>query len=235
MAKSAMSAWLMKCLVPFSTQSSPSWHGGRLHAAQVGAGAGLGHGEAVRLLAADAGRRGISRAARACRRSRMFEGRADAGPVQRVVGAAELLLVEQPGQRIEAGAADILRHVGGVEAGGDRLGLELFDQLAAQVRRCARPRPRAGRARSRRRRGWSRRSAAALPTGRNPWAHLGWPTARPSPSGRAARVQAAISATSGPGSLAARVASETWISMCSPCEQAAVASSVEERTLAGPR
>ena len=101
--------------------------------------------------------------------SRMFEGRADAGPVQRVVGAAELLLVEQPGHRIEAGAADIGRHVGGIEPGVDRLGLELLDAARGAARRCARPPAHADKARSRRRRASSRRSASALRTGRNPW------------------------------------------------------------------
>ena len=168
MAKSAMSAWLMKCLVPLSTQSPPSCDGGRLHAAQVGAGAGLGHGQAVRLLAADAGKQVLLALLRRAGEQDV-RGPRHAGPVQRVVGAAELLLVEQPGHRIEPGAADLGRHVGGIEPGGDRLGLELVDQLAAQHRRCARPPARADRARSRRRRASSRRSASALRTGRNPW------------------------------------------------------------------
>ena len=53
--------------------------------------------------------------------------------MQRVIGLAELLLIEDPGQRIEAGAADFGRHVGGIEAGFDRLGLELLAQILAQL------------------------------------------------------------------------------------------------------
>ena len=168
MAKSAMSAWLMKCLVPLSTQSSPSCDGGRLHAAQIGAGARLGHGEAIRFLAANAGKQIFFALLRRAGEQDV-RGPRHAGPVQRVVGAAELLLVEQPGHRIEPGAADIGRHVGGIEPGFDRLGLDLLDQFAAQHARCARPPLHAGRARSRRRRASSRRSAAVPRKGRNPW------------------------------------------------------------------
>ena len=168
MAKSAMSAWLMKCLVPLSTQSPPSSHGGRLHAAQVGAGAGLGHGEAIRFLAADAGKQ-IFLALLRRAGEQDVRGPRHAGPVQRIVGAAELLLVEQPGHRIEPGAADIGRHVGGIKPGRDRLGLAAPRSGRGADARCARPPAHAGRARSRRRRASSRRSASALRTGRNPW------------------------------------------------------------------
>ena len=106
-------------------------HGGRLHAAQVGAGARLGHRQAVPFLAADAGEQVFFALLRRAGEQDVG-GPRHAGPVQRVVGAAELLLVEQPGHRIEPGAADIGRHVGGVEPGLDRLGLDLLDQLAAQ-------------------------------------------------------------------------------------------------------
>ena len=41
-------------------------------------------------------------------------GRPADGGVQRVAGPAELLLVEHPGHRVEAGSADLLGHVGGV-------------------------------------------------------------------------------------------------------------------------
>ena len=51
--------------------------------------------------------------------------------MQRVVGAAELALVEDPGERVEPGAADLGGHVGGVEAGVDRLALALVTQLGA--------------------------------------------------------------------------------------------------------
>ena len=52
--------------------------------------------------------------------------------MQRVIGAAQLLFVENPGQRIEAGAAGFGRHVGGIEAGCNGLGLDLFAKLRAQ-------------------------------------------------------------------------------------------------------
>ena len=106
--------------------------GRRLHAAQVGAGAGLGHGQAIRLLAADA-REQIFLALLGRAGEQDVRRPRHAGPVQRIVGAAELLFVEQPGRRIQPGAADIGRHVGGIEPGGDRLGLELLDKLAAQM------------------------------------------------------------------------------------------------------
>ncbi len=106
-------------------------HGGRLHAAQVGAGARLGHRQAVPFLAADAGEQIFFALLRRAGQQDVG-GTRHAGPVQRVIGAAEFLLVEQPGHRIEPGAADIGRHVGGIEPGLDRLDLDLLDQFAAQ-------------------------------------------------------------------------------------------------------
>jgi hypothetical protein len=55
--------------------------------------------------------------------------------VQRVVRPAEFLLVEQPGRRIETGAADLLRHVGGIEPRRHRLLLQLADQVHRQPAR----------------------------------------------------------------------------------------------------
>ena len=106
-------------------------NGGRLHAAQVGARAGLGHGEAVRLLAADAGEQILLALLGRARQQDVRRPR-HAGPVQRIVRPAELLLVEQPSHRIEPGAADIGRHVGGIEPCLDRLGLQLGDQLGPE-------------------------------------------------------------------------------------------------------
>ena len=101
--------------------------GEAFHAAHVGAHARLGHGEAIHhfslnggeeiffALFADAGHEDVG-------------GPRDAVPMQRVIGAAQFLFVENPGQRIEAGAARFGRHVGGIEAGGDGLGLDFLAQ-----------------------------------------------------------------------------------------------------------
>ena len=106
--------------------------GARLHAAQVGAGTGFGHGEAVPFLAPDTGIEVLLPlllvpGQKDVRRSR------DAGPVERIVGAAKLLFVKQPGQRIEARAADLLGQVGCVKTGLYRLGLQLFYQIHGKV------------------------------------------------------------------------------------------------------
>src|SRR4029079_11960239 len=86
---------------------------------------------AVPLLAADAGEEVFLALLRRAGEQDVGWTR-HAGPVQRVIGAAELLLVEKPAYCIQARAADIGRHVGGVEPGLDRLRLQLVDQLAAQ-------------------------------------------------------------------------------------------------------
>ena len=52
--------------------------------------------------------------------------------MQRVTGASEFLLVENPGDRVQARPAHLDRHVGGVQAGVDRLGLQLPMQVLAQ-------------------------------------------------------------------------------------------------------
>ena len=106
-------------------------HGGRLHAAQVRTRAGFGHGEAVGLLAANAGKQ-IFVALLGRTGEQDVRRTRHAGPVQRVVGLAELLLVEQPGHRIEPGAADIGRHVGRIEPGLDRLGFQLVDEFGPE-------------------------------------------------------------------------------------------------------
>src|SRR5690606_27484659 len=106
-------------------------HGARLHAAQVGAGARRGHGEAVGFFAAEAGEQILLALLR--RPGEQDVGRArHAGPVQRIVGAAELLLVEEPCRRIEPRPADIGRHVGGVEARFDRLRFQLVHEFGPQ-------------------------------------------------------------------------------------------------------
>ncbi len=58
----------------------------------------------------------------------MLEGRATQVQCKRIIGAAEFLFVEQPGQGIEPGAADFRRHVGGVKPCGNCLFLDFLDQ-----------------------------------------------------------------------------------------------------------
>jgi hypothetical protein len=124
MAKSATSAWLMKCLVPFSTKSPPSCRakafiprrsdpapGSVIAWQSCRSPADAGQQVAVALLAL-AGQKDVRRPA-------------DGGPVQRVVRLAEFLFVKKPGQRIEARPPDLDRHVGGVKTGRHRLGLDL--------------------------------------------------------------------------------------------------------------
>ncbi len=106
-------------------------HGEAFHAAHVGARARLGHGKAIRFLAAHGGEE-IFLALLALAGHQDIGRPRHAVPMQRVVGAAQLLLIEDPGQRIETGAAGFGRHVGGIEAGCDRLGLDLLAQIRAQ-------------------------------------------------------------------------------------------------------
>ena len=102
-----------------------------LHAAQVGADAGFGHGKAVRLLALDGGEK-VLVALLALAGHQDVGGARHAGPVQRIIGAAELLLVEHPGEGIEASTSHFGGHVGGIEARLDGLGLDLVAQVVAQ-------------------------------------------------------------------------------------------------------
>ena len=121
----------MKCLVPRIRQPSPSAGGLGAHRPHVGPGARLGHRQAVDLLAAHA--RVEVALALGLGAGQQDVGRSgDAGVVQRVVGLAELLLVEHPRHRVEAGPADLLGHVGGVETGGQRLGADLGGELGPQ-------------------------------------------------------------------------------------------------------
>ena len=52
--------------------------------------------------------------------------------MQRVSGSSEFLLIQNPGHRIEAATAHFHRHVRGVQAGIDCLGLELAVKILAQ-------------------------------------------------------------------------------------------------------
>jgi hypothetical protein len=103
-----------------------------LHAAQVGPRARFRHGKAIPFLAPDAGIEVflpllLGPCQQDVRRPR------DAGPVQGVVGLAQFLFIEKPGQGIEARAPHLGRHVGGIEARLHGLGLNLLDQVHAQV------------------------------------------------------------------------------------------------------
>ena len=132
MTKSASSAWLMKCLLPLIRQPPAVVCGSPWCACpHVGARAGLGHRQAVDLLAAHAGVEVLLALG-------LGAGEQDVGGprhpavVQRVVGPAELLLEEHPGHRVEAGPADLLGHVGGVETGGQGLRADLLDELGPE-------------------------------------------------------------------------------------------------------
>ena len=101
--------------------------GAGLHRAQVRAGIGLGQAEAFDPLAAD-------RRQQVALDLLALAGAQDvAGPRHRVLqgerGAAELALHQGQRDMVEAAAAQLLRHVGGVEAGLDRGGVDLLDQL----------------------------------------------------------------------------------------------------------
>src|SRR6185295_2572126 len=104
---------------------------GALHAAHIRPGARLGHGEAVGLLSANRGEEiFLALLAFACHQD---VGRPrHAVPMQCIVGTPELALIHDPGLGIEAGAAGFGGHIGGIEAGGDRLGLELLIEVLAQ-------------------------------------------------------------------------------------------------------
>ena len=97
----------------------------------VGSGAGLGHRQAVDLLASDArvevappllfgaGQQDVGRSRHP-------------GVLQYVACSAELLFVEHPRHRVEAGPADLLGHVRGNEPGGQCLGADLSSELGPQ-------------------------------------------------------------------------------------------------------
>ena len=71
--------------------------GKAFHAAHVGAHARLGHGEAIHHFSLNRGKE-IFLALLADAGHQNVGGPCDAVPMERVVGAAELLLVEHPGQ-----------------------------------------------------------------------------------------------------------------------------------------
>ena len=92
----------------------------------------------------------------------------DGQHLQRVAGVPELALHQHPGQRVEAAAADLLGHVGGVEPGPDRRVAQLGAAARGRARRCAPPRPRAAPARAARTPASSPRRPAARPSARDP-------------------------------------------------------------------
>jgi hypothetical protein len=105
--------------------------GARLHRAEVRAGVGLGHGQALHALAAD-------RRQEIALDLRTLAGAQDVGgPRHRILqghrGAAELALHEGEGDMVEPAAAELLRHVGGVEAGREGALVDLLDELRADL------------------------------------------------------------------------------------------------------
>jgi hypothetical protein len=52
--------------------------------------------------------------------------------MQRVIGAAELLLVEHPRDRVQSRAPHLHRHIRGIQSGLDRLGFQFTVQVVAQ-------------------------------------------------------------------------------------------------------
>jgi hypothetical protein len=127
-----MSAWRNEMLGAVEHPVSAVLLCARLHAAQIGARTGFGHGQAIPFLAGHA-RLEITGALLGRARTENIGRARHAGPVQRVIGAAEFLFVEQPGRRIEAGAAKFFGNVGGVETGCDRFGLDLSDQVHVEM------------------------------------------------------------------------------------------------------
>ncbi len=116
------------------TKSPPYQVRRGLHAAQVRAGLRLGHRQALDALAAHR-RQQVTLALLAAAGQQDVGGARHAEVLQRVAGVAEFLLVQHPAHRIETGAADLARHVGRVQPGGDGLVLELLQQIGAH---CAR-------------------------------------------------------------------------------------------------
>ena len=104
---------------------------GRADGAQVGTGARFGHRETVDAFAAD-GRQQVALALLALAREQDVGRTAHAVVVQRIAGAAQLFLVQRPRDGIEPAATDVRRHVGRIQAGFDRLGLELALQFVTQ-------------------------------------------------------------------------------------------------------
>ena len=106
--------------------------GRAFHAAHVRAGAGLRHGEAVGLVAAHGGKQ-IALALLSHAGHENIGRSRYAVPVERIIGAAELLFVENPAERIKTGTAHLCRHIGSIEAGGNCLLLEFLAQVLAQL------------------------------------------------------------------------------------------------------
>ena len=102
-----------------------------LHATHVGTNTRLRHRHAVGTFATH-GRQQITFALLALAGHQDVRRARHARPMQRVVGAAQLAFVKQPGERIEARTTHFRRHVGGVKPGLDGLGLDGIAQLRAQ-------------------------------------------------------------------------------------------------------
>ena len=103
----------------------------RLHAAQIGTGLRLGHGQALDTLAPH-GRQQVALALLTPARQQDVGRPPDTAVLQGVACVAQLFLVQHPADAIQSAAADLGGHVGRVQAGGECLGLELLAQLLAQ-------------------------------------------------------------------------------------------------------
>ena len=53
--------------------------------------------------------------------------------MQGIVGAPQLLFIQQPSERVQTSPAQLLRHVGGIQPRGDGLALHLADNFHGQV------------------------------------------------------------------------------------------------------
>ncbi len=102
-----------------------------LHATEVGADAGFRQGEAVARFAADGGEK-VLFALLGVAGHEDVGGPCHARPVQGVVGPSQFLLIKNPGQRIEPGAAYFGRHIGGVEPRFDGLLFQLVAEIVTE-------------------------------------------------------------------------------------------------------
>lgn len=105
--------------------------GAGAHAAQVGAGLRLGHGQALDPLA---GHRGEQVAVPLLVGAGQEDARGapDGVHLQCDAGPAQLALHQHPGEGVQTTAADLLGHVGGVEAGSDRPAAQLLGQVVVE-------------------------------------------------------------------------------------------------------
>ena len=106
-------------------------HGPGLHRAQIGARTRLGEGQAFDALAAD-GRQQIALDLLA-RAGAQDIGRPRHGVLKGEGGAAQLALHQGHAHCVQPAAAQLLRHVGGIESGGFRPLADLGDQVRGHL------------------------------------------------------------------------------------------------------